>query len=68
MSIFGALSVIKACIAAVTPAWLREMFGVRSKETDAALGVALTLNNRELRSRYRFKGVCGVGYRIAVVG
>ena len=65
---FGALSVIKACIAAATPAGLRETFGVRSKETDAALGVALPLNDKELRSRHRFKSVCGVGCRTAVVG
>ena len=68
MSMFGALSVIKACIAAATPANLRETFGVRSKETDAALGMALTLDNKELRSRHRFKGVCGIGCKIAVVG
>ena len=68
MSMFGALSVVKACIAAVIPAGLRETFGVRSKETDAALGLALTLNDKELRSRHRFKGVCGIGCRIAVVG
>lgn len=68
MSMFGALSVIKACIAAATPAKLRETFGVRSKETDAALGMALTLNNKDLRSRHRFKGVCGIGCNIAVVG
>lgn len=68
MSMFGALSVIKACIAAATPAKLRETFGVRSKETDAALGMALTLDNKELGSRHRFKGVCGIGCKIAVVG
>ena len=68
MSMFGALSVIKACIAAATPANLCETFGVRSKETDAALGMALTLNNKELRSRHWFKGVCGIGCNIAVVG
>ena len=65
---FGALSVVKACIAAATHAGLRETLGVRSKETDAALGVALALNDKESRSRHRFKGVCGVGCRIAVVG
>ncbi len=68
MSMFGALSVIKAGIAAATPAWLREAFGIRSKETDAALGVALTLKNEESRSRSRYTGVCGVRCRIAVVG
>ena len=68
MSMFGALSVVKACIAAATPVGLRERLGVRSKEMDAALGVELTLNEKELGSRHRFKGVCGVGCRIAAVG
>ncbi len=64
MSIFGALSVIKACIAAATPGWLRETIGVRSKETDGALGIALTLNDSSLRNRRHAVGVCGVSCEI----
>ncbi|KAL8919029.1 MAG: hypothetical protein Q9208_006995 [Pyrenodesmia sp. 3 TL-2023] len=64
MSIFGALSVIKACIAAATPGWLRETIGVRSKETDSALGIALTLNDKSLRNRRNAVGVCGVSCQI----
>ncbi|KAL8900096.1 MAG: hypothetical protein Q9207_005864 [Kuettlingeria erythrocarpa] len=64
MSIFGALSVIKACVAAATPGWLRETIGVRSKETDGALGIALTLNDSSLRNRRHAVGVCGVSCEI----
>lgn len=64
MSIFGALSVIKACIAAATPGWLRETIGVRSKETDGALGIALTLDDKSLRNRRNAVGVCGVSCQI----
>lgn len=64
MSIFGALSVIKACVAAATPGWLRETIGVRSKETDGALGIALMLNDSSLRNRRHAVGVCGVSCEI----
>lgn len=64
MSSFGALSVIKACIAAATPSWLRDTLGVRSKATDDALGIALTLNDKSLQSRRGATGVCGVACRI----
>lgn len=67
MSIFGALSVIKACIAAATPDWLRETIGVRNKEIDAALGLAFPLNTKSMRSRQRATGACGVACRIALV-
>lgn len=64
MSNFGALSVVKACVAAATPGWLRETFGVRSKETDGALGIALTLDDKSLQYRSHATGVCGVACRI----
>jgi hypothetical protein len=51
MSVFGALSAIKACISATTPGWLRETLGVRTKEIDAALGLSLNLDSKGSRSR-----------------
>ena len=60
MSIFGALSVIKACVAAATPDWLRETLGVRNKETDAAVGLSLDLDSKSLQKKSRLAGAVGV--------
>ncbi|KAL8829985.1 MAG: hypothetical protein Q9170_005942 [Blastenia crenularia] len=65
MSSFGALSVIKACIAAATPGWLRDTFGVRNKETDDALGIMLTLSDKNVQSRRRTTGICGVACSVS---
>jgi hypothetical protein len=43
MSTFGALSVVKGCIAGATPDWLRETLGVRNANTDSAVGLSLDL-------------------------
>lgn len=67
ISIFGALSVIKACVAAALPGWLRDTFGVRSKEIDGALGIFLTLNDQSLQSRRHAAGVCGVACRVTKI-
>ncbi|KAL9610885.1 MAG: hypothetical protein Q9167_004426 [Letrouitia subvulpina] len=56
MSFFGTLVVIKACIAAAIPGWLREIIGVKNEETDAALGSVLTLSDKSLQSRQRATG------------
>jgi hypothetical protein len=45
MSTFGALSVVKACVAGATPGWLRETLGVRNDATDSAIGLSLDLNS-----------------------
>lgn len=60
MSIFGALSVIRACVSAATPDWLRETLGVRSPETDAAVGLSLDLDVKSLKGRSRIGGALGV--------
>ena|SRR5947207_333176 len=60
ISIFGAVSIVKACIAAATPGWLRETLGVRNKETDCAVGLALDLDMKYLRSRNRIGGAVGI--------
>src|SRR5437667_10272727 len=46
MSTFGSLSVVKACIAAATPSWLRETLGVRNAATDSAIGLSLDLASK----------------------
>lgn len=46
ISIFGLLSVIKACIAAAAPSWLRESLGVRNDAADFAVGMSLDLDSK----------------------
>lgn len=67
MSIFGALSVIKACLAAATPDWLRETPGVRSKEIDGAIGVSLNLDKSTAHSIRRGISAVGVACKIRMV-
>ncbi|KAG4411944.1 hypothetical protein IFR04_014918 [Cadophora malorum] len=45
-STFGALSVIKACVAGATPGWLRDSLGVRNTATDLAIGLSFDLDSR----------------------
>lgn len=67
MSVFGALSVIKACISATTPGWLRETLGVRTKGVDAAVGLTLSLDSKGFRSRNRVGGAIGLACKIETV-
>ena len=64
MSTFGALSVVKACVAGATPGWLRETLGVRNDATDSAIGLSLDLNsgyrNREDIARKNLGEAVGV--------
>lgn len=69
MSIFGTLSVIKACVAAATPDWLRETLGVRNRETDVAIGLSLDLDSKSLQKKSRVAGgVVGVACKVGVRG
>ncbi|KAJ5404027.1 hypothetical protein N7509_003898 [Penicillium cosmopolitanum] len=43
MSIFSAASVIKTCVAAAFPDWMREIFKIRSDSTDSEIGLILSL-------------------------
>lgn len=67
MSIFGSLSVIKACISAATPDWLRETLGVRSKETDAAIGLYLDLDVKGQDIQRRAANACGIACKLETV-
>jgi len=46
MSSFGCLSVIKACVSAGSPSWLRETLGIRDTTIDTAIGLSLNLASR----------------------
>ncbi|KAF7508293.1 hypothetical protein GJ744_009438 [Endocarpon pusillum] len=64
MSIFGSLSVIKACIAAATSDWLRETLGVRSREIDAAIGLYLDLDVKGQETQRRAANACGIACKL----
>ena len=51
MSIFGVYAVIKACIGAVAPTWLRGTLGVQSAVIDQSIGASLDLRSRRTKSR-----------------
>lgn len=67
MSMFGTLSIIKACISATTPDWLRETMGVRTKEIDAAIGFTLGLDDKGFRGKSRVGGAIGLACKIETV-
>ena len=46
MSMFGCLSILRACLAASMPDWLRDTFGMRTATTDNALGFSLNLASK----------------------
>lgn len=46
LSSFGSIFLVKACVAASTPAWLRETIGVRTAGSDGAVGCAKRLDAR----------------------
>ncbi|KAF7317872.1 Nad kinase [Mycena kentingensis (nom. inval.)] len=48
-SSFGAVSVVKACLAGAAPGWLRESLGIRSAASDDALGFELPANSKFAR-------------------
>ena len=46
MSSFGSIFIIKACISACTPGWLRDTVGVRTSGSDKAVGCCVRLSRR----------------------
>lgn len=67
MSIFGALSVIRGCLAAATADHIRESVGLRTKETDAAVGLSLNLNVKSLKNRSRIGGAAGIMCKVGTI-
>jgi hypothetical protein len=59
LSAFGSLFLIKACIAAATPSWLRDTLGVRTPSCDAAVGLSLNLERA-------FKGTKSVADAVGI--
>jgi hypothetical protein len=65
MSAFGLLWVVRACIAAVCPGWLRETIGVRTSDSDLALGMELASRSNSrgaaiIRKKYVLNGLLGI--------
>ena len=67
MSIFGALSIIRGCVAAATADDVRESVGLRTKETDGAVGLSLDLNVKSLKNRSRIGGAAGIICKVALI-
>ncbi len=63
MSSFGSIFLAKACIAASTPAWLRDTLGVRNSYSDAAVGVSLDLRRKKRGMVMNSSGAIGVQVR-----
>jgi hypothetical protein len=55
ISAFGSSSVIKACVSAACPGWLRQMVGLRTLPSDKAVGMDLSLAP-ESRMAKRMRG------------
>ena len=64
MSMFGSISILRSCVSASTPTWLRDTLGVRNPTTDAATGLTLDLSStymdREDMARKNMKEALGV--------
>lgn len=58
MSSFGVISVVKASLTGLSPAWLRETLGVRSALSDSFLGMSLDLR-RDWRGETRIRRQIG---------
>jgi hypothetical protein len=67
ITIFGMMSVVRAGLATIIPASLRDSLGVRSKEADEAIGLSLNLNKNRLRSRSRAGLAHGVECKVTNV-
>jgi hypothetical protein len=51
LSSFGSIFVVKACVSACTPSWLRETIGVRTTRSDAATGCSTSLERKTKTGR-----------------
>jgi hypothetical protein len=53
MTIFSAMSVMRAATSTVTPGWPRGSLGFRSAETDSVVGLSMNLGRMGIRYRTR---------------
>lgn len=70
MSTFGALSVVKACLAASVPEVLRETFGLRNAATDGAVGLRrdLRMGGKATAGQVKERRELGVAAAVACMG
>jgi hypothetical protein len=72
ISVFGLISVIKACISAAVPCWLRDSLGVRNQAVDLALGMSLDLEAKssaiESKIRQDLRNSIGITCHRKLVG
>ena len=71
MSMFGIMSVIKACIAASTPNWMKDALGVRNDVVEEVVGLSLNLASihmdREDKARIRLGEPIGITCQLSKV-
>ncbi|KIK06053.1 hypothetical protein K443DRAFT_3365 [Laccaria amethystina LaAM-08-1] len=65
MSAFGLMDIVKTCVGAASPGWLRTVIGARSENTDAAVGLEVASSGRgrgamKVRRSYGERGPSGL--------
>jgi len=65
MSAFGLVWIIRACISAAIPGWLRETIGVRTPGSDLVIGMELSSSSNsggaaKIRKKYVVNGPLGI--------
>ena len=65
MSAFGLMDIVKTCVGAASPGWLRTVIGARSENTDEAVGLEVASSERgrgamKVRRSYGERGPSGL--------
>ncbi|KAL2022240.1 hypothetical protein VTK56DRAFT_5850 [Thermocarpiscus australiensis] len=60
MSIFGVYAVVRICVGAATPNWLRETLGVRRQAIDKSIGLSFDLAVRDDQTRLKLGPALGI--------
>ena len=71
MSAFGLMDIVKTCVGAVSPGWLRTVIGARSENTDVAVGLEVSSCERgrgamKIRRSYGERGPSGLSVEASV--
>jgi len=71
MSAFGLMNIVKTCVGAAIPGWLRTVIGARSENTDVAVGLEVSSGQRgrgamKVRLSHRERGPCGLSVDASV--